>query len=308
MPLKIIYVVGEGRSGSTVLDMVLGNSPRVSGVGELWAFLEDSEVAAGPCSCGSNVNDCSFWTEVKREFLRRAELSNLERPRSLRLKYDGLPHVAQHLLRLNCRSDFVEYCSYMRTLYGAISDVSKNSIIVDSTKQIGRALSLLDCPGLDVYFVHLVRDGRGVMWSRRRDFLSGDPARDYGRVHRSPYSTILKWSVKNVLALWLGGRAERRYILVRYEDLAKDPASTVLRIGRCVGEDFSQLAEALRTDQPMAAAHQIGGNQRARSRPIRLRSDTQWTHSLPLHHQWLFWVLAGPLAKRLGYKRAEYIS
>ena len=57
--INIIYVLSQGRSGSTVLDLILGNYKNNVSLGELhnlyWDIHEDNI-----CSCGNKILNCSF--------------------------------------------------------------------------------------------------------------------------------------------------------------------------------------------------------------------------------------------------------
>ena len=55
--------MGSGHSGSTILDILLGNSARIESVGELLAGLKRAEREI--CSCGIEMADCPFWRGVR---------------------------------------------------------------------------------------------------------------------------------------------------------------------------------------------------------------------------------------------------
>src|SRR4051812_48764894 len=61
---KVLYVGGSGRSGTTLLDRMLGQVPGVWSTGELarvWDNgLRDNEL----CGCGEPFWECAFWREV----------------------------------------------------------------------------------------------------------------------------------------------------------------------------------------------------------------------------------------------------
>jgi hypothetical protein len=61
--IDVIYVAGCGRSGSTLLDAVLGAHPAVVSVGEVWyhARWQANNFA---CTCGAPFNACEFWQAV----------------------------------------------------------------------------------------------------------------------------------------------------------------------------------------------------------------------------------------------------
>src|SRR5437870_4438917 len=62
-PVRVLYIGGCGRSGSTLLDRMLGQVPGVCSLGELthlWRGLLDN----AECGCGAPIRDCPFWRAV----------------------------------------------------------------------------------------------------------------------------------------------------------------------------------------------------------------------------------------------------
>src|SRR5690349_13356603 len=63
---QVLYIAGEGRSGSTVLAALLGTYENYVSVGEIrgvWRAVETDEL----CGCGLQFSQCPFWTEVGRD-------------------------------------------------------------------------------------------------------------------------------------------------------------------------------------------------------------------------------------------------
>src|SRR5262245_53099489 len=58
-----LYIMGRGHSGSTILDILLGNSRQIESVGELLAGLSRADHEM--CCCGETMPDCAFWREVR---------------------------------------------------------------------------------------------------------------------------------------------------------------------------------------------------------------------------------------------------
>ena len=61
---KVTYILGAGRSGSTVLERLLSSAPGVVGTGEI-ATLWRRTLSALTCSCGAPAPDCPFWVDVR---------------------------------------------------------------------------------------------------------------------------------------------------------------------------------------------------------------------------------------------------
>ena len=60
-----LYIAGRGHSGSTILDILLGNSGAIESVGELVSDI--GKETGGQCSCGLAINDCPYWQAVRAE-------------------------------------------------------------------------------------------------------------------------------------------------------------------------------------------------------------------------------------------------
>jgi hypothetical protein len=303
--------MGEGRSGSTVLDIILSNLTGAVGVGELWTFLEDDEDRTSLCSCKREFRDCTFWNGVRERFLAEVGESDLTSANTVRRDHDRLKALFPRLLLRRRPPGFDAYVRYNTALYAAIEAESGASIIIDSTKHVGRALNLLRCPDLDVHLIHLVRDGRAIAWSKIRDLQRRqEPGFDRWRnrpgvSQKTPHETILTWLVKNALALRIGALSDGRYSLVRYEDLITRPRDVLHQIGREADLDMSPVIRLLDDSNGFAQSHQIGGNGRARLKIKRLRlsPDIEWQRRLPGKVRTFYWITASLLGRKLGYLR-----
>ena len=68
---KVLYIAGDGRSGSTLLNIALGNHERVLAMGELCNLHRFVLGQSNWCSCGVPVSDCGFWQSVDQRLLCR---------------------------------------------------------------------------------------------------------------------------------------------------------------------------------------------------------------------------------------------
>lgn len=302
--LKIVYIMGAGRSGSTALDLVLGSARGALGTGELWAALEEDSSKTGSCACGEDFDECKFWTAALDRYENRLRPRGLSDVRRLRRLHDQARRLPQKLLGRE-PEHLEQYRADTIALFESLAEESNASTIVDSTKQVGRGFNLAQCPGLDVYVIHLIRDGRGVMWSRLRDRLRGEVYRNQWLRDRPGFS-IAKWTAQNALAERVGLRLGQRYRLLRYEDFASEPISTLREIAAWASLDLDDVIEALNAGEPLTASHQIGGNVRARSskRTFRVNADESWKREMPRGTRAYFWLAAGWYARRFGYSRS----
>ena len=192
-PVKVLKITGSARSGSTVLDVVLGNHPDIESVGEVnklvrtgWISREslrgiDPKRLRRPiCTCGKRLDvlyvdtpdeACPFWSSVRREWVERSDGDSIEGYPKLQDAFE-LKRRWPRLLYEKRRPSaaFRSYARLTRAFFESIRAVSGEPVIVDSTKSPVRAFALGMIPGIDLYVVHLVRDGRGVIASLRKTF------------------------------------------------------------------------------------------------------------------------------------------
>jgi hypothetical protein len=63
VPAVLVAVASAGHSGSTLLDLLLGNHPQVSSAGEMNRLT--LHAADRVCACGSTVTACDYWNRVR---------------------------------------------------------------------------------------------------------------------------------------------------------------------------------------------------------------------------------------------------
>lgn len=289
---RLTYVAGYGRSGSTLLDLLLGNHPVVFGAGEVSRLFWD--IAEGrPCSCGSLHLECDVWAPVLR----------LAMPGRGRSDYMDLRrrHLSAQMRRRE--SAFPEYREAWVRVFQAIRAVTGCQVVVDSSKSARRArhrrLLLQELCGLETRVIHLVRDPRAVMWSAARGsnhrIEEGLPPRRLEEVR-----ALLHWTYTNRHVVKECREAGVDASLLRYEDLVRDPAASLDRICRFIGVDPSPLLTQLEEGRDFEPGHGVGGNRFRKRGPVVLRADAEWERRLPLRHRILS-HLSVPVASPLGY-------
>jgi hypothetical protein len=203
-------------------------------------------------------------------------------------------------------AQFRSYAGLTRAFFESIRAVSGKTVIVDSTKSSTRAFAFGMTPGIDLYVVHLVRDGRGVVASLRKTFRKDIRAGImWDHEARPMWKSVVRWIVRNLAAEWVCTRlGPKKTMRLRYEDFVADPEGALERIGSLIGLDLTDVADAASSGRPMQAGHNIGGNRTKKSGTITLRPDAQeWRSALSPTEQRLSWASMGWLMRRYGYKR-----
>ncbi len=306
-PLKLIYIVGAGRSGSTVLDTVLGNHPDVVSVGELSNLHRSGWTNDEFCACGRPATTCEFWNAVRQHWSRLsadADVAEYLRLRDRLERFRGGSWLRTEAARLYRSADARRFLEQTGSLLEAIAAASGRRVIVDSSKTPLRVAWLARLPGVDLRLIHLVRDSRAVAWSRKKSLAKNVEAGvQHALAARPAWYSVLYWTVSNLLAARQRRRAGRRGVLVRYEDFVSDPVSELARIGAACDLDCNDLAVALAEGEPFAVGHTVAGNRLRMAGQIRLRADWEWVEQLPAADRRTCWNLSGWLLRQYGYPR-----
>lgn len=301
--IKVVYIVGEFRSGSTLLAVLLGSHPKVFAAGELAHLWSLSSNTTMRCSCGSHPLECPFWSAVDSRNDAYASPSTVKGKRTRLAEVKDLFSLALHRLVVNGPS--LETLRLEHECLVSIADVSQCPIIVDSSKDLARGLlyQLMQKDLVDVVYVHLVRDGRAVTWSLNRSqrpvlATREEPARNLG-----VSIAALGWVARNLLSAILFNYSREHYVRVRYEDLLTAPNRELEKIGRRLGIDLSAVAKNVSGQSLIFPGHVLAGNRMSRRQYIRPRLDSEWESEMPQRDQRLFWLIGGWLAILFGYHR-----
>ncbi len=302
-PVRVLSIVGYGRSGSTILDIVLGNHAQILSAGEL-INLERSWTNDEYCSCGRRVHACSFWGSVLEALESRISRFDPGEYGQLRRRYErarALPHL---LVRSRATAGSPgAYADRMRALFQALREVGGRPVIVDSSKSPERALALSLVPGIDVRVAHLVRDVRGVAWSLKQEYRRDDAAGIQRAVPSRPtWRSALSWSWVNVRASLASGRFRPDHrALLRYEDFATRPQGSLATIGRLLEVDMQDLIEKILAGEAMGVGHVIAGNRVRMQGALQLAPDLAWRRRMTTADRLTTWSIGGILMRRYGY-------
>jgi hypothetical protein len=255
---KVLYVMGAGRSGSTILGVALGNCERVFFAGELDRWL----ARAGMPRDGAERE--RFWAQVREQVDYAPELAGgrttwLERSSSL---FDLRKWRARRRLRES-------YRRVSQELYRAIARVADATHVVDTSHYPMRARELQSLVDIELYLLFLVRDPQSVVASLGR---SDVPERRFGALAANVYLWL---TYLLAVAVFARHPAERR-LFVRHEDFLASPEAVLGRILRqCGAGDTLPDLTCLRTGVP------FHGNRLIKSETVALgpRQQTQQRRS-----------------------------
>lgn len=303
-PIRIIYIMGSARSGTTVLNSLLGSHPEATGLGELQRLPSSGWQRNEFCACGTRVLACAFWESVRTRW--QALGGDTASPQAIAALQDEFERTRASLPLIRnrpWRRAATAYATAARLLLRAISDSTGGRWIVDSSKSPSRALALSRIEGVDVRLLHLVRDPRGVAHSLRKPYARNPSGGIQQRVRgRRVSATAVRWALLNRLAEHAAAElGPEKSCRIRYEDLAQDPVRTLAPVSDMCGVDFEPIARRVAEGMEISTGHTVAGNRVRMGGAIRMQLDTEWHVGLRNRDQRLVRLIAAPLLHRYGY-------
>ena len=253
---------------------MLGENEKIDWCGEFSHFC-DWENPRNLCSCGRALGECDFWTA-------RQIAEVLGPAAKITREYEKHRQVPSALLNPSHFSD--DYKQQQSSAIRALS--SGNRWLLDSSKYVGRALGLARCDGLEVKYIYLVRDPRGVVFSFAKKV----------QTRRSSLRACLYYISTNIAAqLAVLTRLKRHCLKIRYEDLVSDPERVLARIGRFLDLDLTVISQKVATGGGFGAEHVAGGNRWAKLGSARLRPDVEWREDMGWTKRLIVYLACLPL-------------
>jgi hypothetical protein len=304
---KVLSIVGPGRSGTTILASILGETEGFVTVGELRWLWRRGLLERRPCGCGLAPDECPVWSKVVPQGLAgrsetpvqiaaaQTELAaRRHRIRAIRGGMAGDPDwPALELLR-----------GVTGRLVPAIVDVTGCRVVVDSSKRAQDAALLAGLDEVDHYVLHIVRDPGAVTfsWGRRDKKIRTEGGDTRAMGTRGLLSSVARWIENSLGAEFLRRHVPpERWLFLRYEDFAADPRAAVSRILAFLGED-APPPFLDRSTVVLGENHTVAGNpNRFKVGRVEVRLDDEWRRRLSLGRQLAVRLLCWPFLLRYGY-------
>lgn len=315
-----VYIVSSPHGGSTLFSHVLGKHPAALNLGEV-SFLPKLLALGEPCSCGVMIRECDFWLKIFAEFreysgqdldrnpyavhfgdapkgklgsglidarhqtrlrfwlmkVRGAldTVSVLHAPKWLGLRACSLPSVADGVANT-------------LALYETARQVADAGLIVDASKMPRKAAHLYVAAPENVRIIHLTRDGRGVVASRKKYMPVTNAAERWYHYHQLSLRLLQRWV------------PEHHRIRLSYEEFASAPETSLRAVFEWLGLEYSDRCLEFGAQQP---SHSAGGNPARFELSGGIRGvDDRWRTVLTPEDLEIFSDIAGAQNKAFGYE------
>ena len=291
--LPLVYILSTGRSGSTLLDVLLGAQPECWTLGE-FQLLDLGMGRQMPCGCGKPLGHCDFWGPVAARVRRtiRFPLGHFRsgaHPNGKVVRWPMLLSIIKGRPPAAERSAAHAYgisnlAAMDEARFAAERQRDRVSWLIDASKDPYRLFWLEASGHFDIRVIHLVRRPQGFVANMMRSAGVSGPV------------AVLKyagrWMVENAIALGLCRRMFHSGMVktVHYEDLASDPGAVIGEVCRWLKVPF----DADRTGNTgIEVNHGVGGN-RPRWEALDVTFEETWRITMPKFQQRLVSLVTSP--------------
>lgn len=237
--MRVLYVGGWMRSGTTLVGDLAGASPDAVALGEVSGVW--GEALRGTCQCGLPIPECPLWARVFEAVEARHDLS-LD-------QVGGFAGVVRGVLRTRrfprlaalraddpqaWPDDVRRVVDVTRTMVDTVARTTGAAALVDTSK-LPPLMQIYRLAGVEaLHVVQPVRDPRAVAASENRTRAVRPGESTTVPPGRAAARSALMWSLSNV-AVAMAGRRATTYERLAFDDLVSDPRAvmeaTLGRIG-----------------------------------------------------------------------------
>lgn len=247
--IKVLFIAGSGRNGSTLLARILGQIQGFQSIGEATQYLYNEKMIAQniPCSCGLPIPDCEFWNEI----IPNITLEYIRPIATNQLRMRNIPIILSPIQLKGYKEKNKKLVNSFTSLFETINLATNCEVIVDASKNPTIALLHSQIPNIDLTIIHLVRDPRGFVssWSKPKEYLKkvSTVRASSWWLYYNAFSEILRFHSK-------------KYMLIRYEDFVNNTKECVEKITSLVSESESSTDFIRENQVRLTTQHLLGSN------------------------------------------------
>lgn len=295
---KILYIMGNGRSGSTILGNVLNEIEGFFTAGELRQVWEANLRNQSTCACGETLDKCEVWSEIIASAfgdVAQIDINEMIRLYNQHGKNRNVPRLIFPSGKKVIAKHLETYLANLTKLYTAIADITQSQVIVDTSKQPSYSALVDMLPDTEVYVLHLVRDPRAVAYSWGSKKFKPDDGQYMKQL--SPYVSALRWLTWNIggRLLWLNNH--EHYLRIHYEDFTRQPRSTIEQILQFIGETPETLPFISEDKVLLGSNHIAIGNPNRMDSvgEVQIKYDARWKTKMSAINKAIVVLITFPL-------------
>lgn len=290
--LNLIYVSSNGRSGSTLLEMLIGNHSSCFTTGEFQMLPSELKENKQFCGCGVRVSECEFWSQIYRDNKKAIEKGTIGRFRNGTGNSGKVVRLNEIMTTIFSRFiDREKITIYGRDNFEVLNavcnskDFDGSTFLIDASKDPYRLKWLALSGYFNLYAIHIVKEPQAMVYSfakGRKSFI------------KTIYYTVrmsLRWIVENLIIdqMIKCYIPQNRSLRLKYENLASDHNFEMKRVFKFLSLDPNDIPATT----IFSENHAISGNaMRFKSKEITL--DRGWQNNMSTLNKFIVFFLTVP--------------
>ena len=259
MKKTLIYIIGAGRSGTTLLDIMLGNMNDAVSLGEINRFYKRHGV---PPKREETSKAYKFWDKFRKL------LNTKDYTKSYNYAQNNEYHSS--FIKAIRRKNSTDYIKDLRQQYDVLREITNEKVLVESSKYPSRALNLssyLNDNFFEIKYIYLKKDPIKVVKSFQKKNVE-QPSKGY-------FMANIYYLLVNILCqltVVILKKRHHKVAVVKYEDLVEKPQSVVKYLGKTINEDCAALLSKLSQNKELNTGLLFDGNRIRLKETLTLRT------------------------------------
>lgn len=268
---NLIYILGAGRSGTTLLDIILGNSDDIFSAGELNRFPVRNGI---PPKRKEGDPEFDFWYDVRSEMLDKIDIKDYDELDEIATKFEH--HTSFFKAPSNKEEEI--YTTYLNTFFDYLFKQIEEDYVVDSSKYPKRAYQILKKTSILRGCIYIKRHPVSVVQSFQKEGLE-QPSQPW-------YKANLYLMVVGTLSFWVLRKLRKKNIptvVISYEELTTNPIRTLEKIEKRLKVNLAGSKEKIAGNHPLKTGKLFDGNR------IRLQDSVILRENPSSEKKWPFY-------------------
>jgi hypothetical protein len=254
--------MGTGRTGTTILEVLLTNSEGFNGMGEVTKLFSDGFRDNKPCTCGNGFHACDYWAEARRRYLSSG--AHLAETIKVNRQLDWHTWYLANYFGVIPREKLDKYFTVNKLLYEGVAASNPSRFLVDSSKYAGRCLLLKKIFPGRIKVLCMTRSPEGLINSFTK--ITDE------QKSKSLAGILCYYSYVLFCCKLLSIRCSGEIHFLRYEDLIADPIIEIERIEKWLDADLEESKNKIKENSFFDVGHIITGNRLRKKGRIRFES------------------------------------
>jgi hypothetical protein len=252
--IKLIYIASNGRSGSTLLDMLIGKHKSCFTLGEFQVLPIEYLNNKHLCGCGKRLDICEFWDNIIRKNKKIITDGSISRFRKFSkgsvLRWKELKDLFFNTsnLKKNINRYGFENYKVLKSLLKKVRVKKNIDFLVDASKDPYRLHWLLKSDFFDIKILHIIKIPEAFVYSmckKEKNFLK----RWFKTIRMS-----FRWIIQNIIISKVANNHLNKKI--RYDELASNPQKKLKEIFEFLNLEYQNIS----SDGFKLNNHAIAGN------------------------------------------------